>query len=109
MDVHIASTQSVAGLSRPQSVSPLSTSDAGTSPTSMPSGEDSAELPGPGELLSKLQELQEADPERSREVCADIAEQLSAASEEAGDTRDGKMLSDLAAKLQGVPEGGDIP
>lgn len=108
MNVHVASTQTVAGLSRLQSVNSLSTGDGSTSPISVSSGEDSIELSGPGELLSKLQELQEADPEKFKEVCADIAEQLSAAAEEAGDTRDGRMLSDLAAKFQDVSEGGEI-
>jgi hypothetical protein len=68
---------------------------------------DSVDLSKPAQLFSKLQELAKSDPEKFKQVCADIAEKLKAASQETTG-RDANMLADLAQKFQNVADGGDI-
>jgi hypothetical protein len=68
---------------------------------------DSIDFSKPGELFSKLKELQQADPEKFKQVCADIAQKLKSASQDQSGFGS-KMLSDLAEKFQNVADGGDI-
>ena len=68
---------------------------------------DSLDLSKPGEIYSKLQELAKSDPEKLKEVCANIADKLKSASE-SSNGRDSKMLTDLAQKFQNVADGGDV-
>ena len=72
------------------------------------SGTDSVETSNPAEFFSKLQELQESDPEKFKEVVSDIADQLEAAAEDEDLSSASSMLSDLAAKFRDVANGGDI-
>lgn len=72
------------------------------------SGLDSVETSNPAEFFSKLQALQESDPEKFREVVTSIADQLEAAAEDEELTSASSMLSDLAAKFRDVANGGDI-
>jgi hypothetical protein len=62
----------------------------------------------PAVLFSKLQQLQTSDPEKFKEVCSHIADELKSASEEQGDGFGSRMLADLAEKFQNVAEGGDL-
>jgi len=76
--------------------------------TSNVSTEDTANVSGPGEMYAKLQQLQQQDPAKFKEVCQSISEELQAAADEQGDSFNGNMLSDLADKFASVAEGGDI-
>jgi len=66
---------------------------------------DSVDFSKPGELFSKLQQLQSSDPEKFKQVCADIAQKLNTAAQADGSN---SKLSDLAKKFQSVADGGDI-
>ncbi len=72
------------------------------------SGTDSAETSNPAEFVSKLQELQESDPEKFQEVVSGIADKLEAAAEDEELSSASSMLTDLAAKFRDVANGGDI-
>jgi len=80
---------------------------SGSSVTSAIGQSESAEFSNPAMMYSKLQELAQTDPEKLKEVCAKIAEQLQSASEEQ-DGFQSNMLSDLAEKFQNVADGGDV-
>lgn len=99
-----SSLSSVSGLS---SVSSTSGSSELEGLSGLSFGEDQIDVSKPTELYAKLQELAESDPEKLKEVCGSIAEQLEAAAEE-DDSFGGQMLSDLAEKFQSVAEGGDL-
>ncbi|MEN6357097.1 MAG: hypothetical protein ABFD83_08450 [Armatimonadota bacterium] len=94
-------TQSVSGTSSDDS----DTSIAGVSSTG--ASVDSADFSKAGELFSKLQQLQETDPDKFKEICANIAEQLSEAAENEDGSSDG-MLTDLASKFKDASETGDM-
>ncbi len=72
------------------------------------SGSDSVETSNPAEFFSKLQELQESDPEKFQEVVSSIADQLEAAAGDEELSSASSMLSDLAARFRDVANGGDI-
>jgi hypothetical protein len=89
-----------------------SVSSAGTSSTTASTGAshsdaDSVDFSKPAEMLSKLQQLKESDPEAFKELCTKIADELKASAQNATG-RDAQMLSDLAEKFQNVADGGDI-
>ncbi|GAP21594.1 hypothetical protein [Leptolinea tardivitalis] len=87
---------------------------SGTTPPPPPmgmfglSGMDSMESSNPSEFFSKLQDLQESDPEKFQEVVSSIADKLEAASEDEDLSSASSMLSDLATKFRDVANGGDI-
>jgi len=73
-----------------------------------PFGTD-VQISSPSELLSRLSQLQSADPEKFKEVMNDIADKLKQASEGDGDGASAnKMLADLSAKFSGAAETGDL-
>jgi hypothetical protein len=61
----------------------------------------------PGEVLNKLAQLQESDPEKFKQVTAEIAEKLKAAAKEMTGT-EAERISDLADKFQQASETGDL-
>ncbi|WP_026368138.1 hypothetical protein [Aminiphilus circumscriptus] len=69
--------------------------------------EDDVTLSGPGELLSKLRQLQEEDPEQFKIVAKELAEQLQTMADEMGGT-EGEMLSSFASDLLTASETGDL-
>jgi HSP90 family molecular chaperone len=70
---------------------------------------DGTKMSNPGEMMSKLQELQEEDPEEFLTVMEQIAEELeAAAAEEEEATGQPSRLSDLAAKFREAAESGDL-
>jgi hypothetical protein len=69
---------------------------------------DSAQISGPGRLLSQLQQLQVQDPAKFKTVVANIASQLQVAAKQQGQTPEGQFLSQLANKYQAVATGGDL-
>ncbi|MFA6449750.1 MAG: zinc ribbon domain-containing protein [bacterium] len=69
----------------------------------------SLDLSNPAQLLSKLAQLQSADPEKFKSLMSDISASLTKAAEEVGtDTAEGKMLSGFAAKFKSAGETGDL-
>ncbi len=72
-------------------------------------GVDGTEMSNPAELMSKLQQLQEEDPEQFQTVMDQIADELeAAAAEEEEETGQTSRLSDLAAKFREAAESGDL-
>jgi hypothetical protein len=69
---------------------------------------DSAQISGPGKLLSQLQQLQVQDPVKFKTVVSNIATRLQAAATQQGDTPEGQFLSQLANKYQAVANNGDL-
>ncbi|HPI76816.1 MAG TPA: zinc ribbon domain-containing protein [bacterium] len=70
---------------------------------------DTFEFSGPADLLSKLSQLQEADPDKFKELCGDIAAKLrEAASNSDADGMDAGMLESLATKFESVAKTGDL-
>ena len=68
---------------------------------------DSVNVSQPAELFSKLQQLQQTDPDKFKQVLTNIAGELqSAAKGKSG--FEAQTLSDLATKFQNVANGGDI-
>lgn len=59
------------------------------------------------DLFSKLQQLQTSDPEKFKQVTADIAQKLKDAADQVGGDA-GKRLSALADKFQQVSDTGDL-
>jgi hypothetical protein len=63
----------------------------------------------PSELLSQLTQLQSTDPEKFENLMSDISDSLAAEAQEAGtDTREGRMLGELAGKFKDALETGDL-
>ncbi|HEX2951403.1 MAG TPA: hypothetical protein VHV83_17810 [Armatimonadota bacterium] len=61
----------------------------------------------PGDVLSKLAQLKDTDPEKFKEVTANIAKELKEkAAQQSG--REATMLNDLADKFEQVSEDGDL-
>jgi hypothetical protein len=71
-------------------------------------GQDSAKISGPGQLYNNLQQLQQKDPDKFKQVVTDIANQLQTAAQQAGQNPAGQFLSNLADKFQNVANGGDL-
>ena len=70
-------------------------------------GTDELKLSGPGELISKLQQLQEKDPEKFQEVVEELAEQVQTKADEAsGESKE--RLTHLAEMLGQVAQTGDL-
>jgi hypothetical protein len=68
---------------------------------------DTVDISKPAQLYSKLQQLASSDPEKLKEVCSSIADELESASKSATGF-DAKMYSALAGKFRSVSEGGDV-
>ncbi len=68
-------------------------------------GSDSAEISKTGDFFSKLQQLQEADPDKFTEVVSDIADQLEEAAANTDDEDEKERLTELAEKFQSVADG----
>lgn len=83
-----------------------------TSTTSSATGttdtEDSASISDPGELFAKLQQLQESDPDKFKELMTSIADQLTSAAADQDDEQASSMLTDLASKFSSAAETGDL-
>ncbi len=70
---------------------------------------DTFEFSGPADLLSKLSQLQEADPDKFKELCGDIAAKLrEAASNSDADGMDAGMLESLATRFETAASTGDL-
>ena len=68
---------------------------------------DSINLSKPAELLSKLEQLKQSDPDKFKEVLTNIADELNnAAKQKSGFIA--QILTSLADKFQSVANGGDI-
>jgi len=91
--------------------SPVSTA----TPTTAPSGVDrdgdgdggGAKVSKYGQLMSQLQNLEQSDPAKAKQVLGEIASKLSDAAKQAGGDR-GKMMSALADKFQQAAQTGDL-
>jgi hypothetical protein len=57
-----------------------------------------------GQIYNRLQQLQKSDPDKFKEVCAEIAAQLTEAAKKNG----GTGAAELAAKFTGAAESGDM-
>jgi hypothetical protein len=70
---------------------------------------DGMKMSNPAEMMNKLQELQETDPEKFQSVMDQIADELeaAAAAEEEATGQPGR-LGDLAAKFREAAESGDL-
>jgi len=68
---------------------------------------DTVNISGPGQLLSELQQLQQTDPSKLRQVADDIAQQLQTAAQQQGQTGFGQFLTNLANKFENVADTGD--
>jgi len=60
-----------------------------------------------GQLLGKLQQLQQSDPEKFKQICASIASKLNEAAGNQGTGSEG-ILSKLASKFDQAAQTGDI-
>ncbi len=69
---------------------------------------DSLSISSPGDLLSKLSQLQESDPEAFKTLMTEIADKLETAASETDDTNEAAVLSDLASKFETAGETGDL-
>ena len=72
------------------------------------SGQSSATISGPGQLLSDLEQLQAQNPAEFKQVVTQIASQLQAAAQQQGQTPQGQFLSKLASEFQNVANGGSL-
>lgn len=73
---------------------------------SWPSDQESTS--GPAELFKKLEALATSDPEKFKEVTAQMAAKVEEAAEAATDPNEKKMLTELAAKLTDASQTGDV-
>lgn len=74
--------------------------------------QDSAHVSGFAKLIEQLEDLQESDPAKFKEVAGEIATRLEDAAQlaaESGDTRQEKLLNELAAKFKESAETGAMP
>ncbi len=89
-----------------QSVSAASSGDT-TLVAAMGDRSDTVEMSKPAELFSKLQQLQASDPEKLKQVLADIAEKLrDAASQKEGEQA--QRLNELADRFEAASQDGDL-
>ena len=72
------------------------------------SSSTSVDISGPAAFLSKLEQLQSSGPEKFQEIVEQLAEKLESAAAEAGDSREGLMLSHMAEQMASVAESGDL-
>ncbi|HTV22635.1 MAG TPA: hypothetical protein VMG12_28295 [Polyangiaceae bacterium] len=80
-----------------------------TDPTPAPSGVEatSTRVSGPAQLMSKLSQLRDSDPDRFSQVASGMAADLrNAASKDSG--MGSKMLTALASRLDDIASGGSI-
>jgi hypothetical protein len=74
------------------------------SPT--PSPGDSVSFSGPGRFLSDLQNLEQTDPARAKQILADLAGRLRTAAAKGG--ADSSQMTAMADKLQQAADTGDL-
>jgi hypothetical protein len=105
------SNKSVTGTSQPGATSPAgsvprgSTAQNGTPETSAAAAADQAKLSASGQLMSKVSQLEQVDPEQFKGKVSQLAAELRQASaQESG--LGAKMMAQLAGKLDEVVEGG---
>jgi hypothetical protein len=90
-----------------QKVGSTSTDGASAASTLLGGGSDTVQVSKPGELFSKLQQLQSADPEKLKAVLSDIASKLKeAAASQSGAGAD--RLNELASKFEEAAQTGDL-
>lgn len=70
--------------------------------------QDKLDLSDSGQLLSRFQQLQSQDPERFKQAVGSVVDLLQKTSQELGDTREGRLVADVAASFQQLSEGGEI-
>src|SRR4051812_1983098 len=80
-------------------------SAASTSPAAVAAPAATADISGPGRIVSLLQQLQEADPAKFKQVTAQIAAQLKSAAPQQGSA--GGFLAKLAERFQQASQTGD--
>jgi hypothetical protein len=85
-----------------------STSSANTAAASATAGGDTMHVSGPGQLLAKLKQLQQSDPEKFKQVMSKLTDALKTDAQNATDPKDQKMLNDLAAKFDAAGQSGDL-
>ncbi|MGD0209919.1 MAG: hypothetical protein ABSC14_02935 [Desulfomonilia bacterium] len=68
---------------------------------------DSVNVSQSSQLFSQLQQLQQSDPDKFKQVMTNIAGELQSAAQ-GKDGFEAKLFSDLATKFQNVANGGDI-
>jgi hypothetical protein len=86
---------------------------SGTSPLDSPTGSgstgtSSAQISGPGALLSKLQQLKTQDPAKFKQVLSDIATKLQTLAQQQGQNPSSQWLTKLADKFQTAANTGDL-
>src|SRR5947207_621996 len=92
-----------------QSKATSSSASTSASPSSAASPlSDTADISGPGQLFSLLQQLQQTDPTKFKQVTGDIASQLQSAAQQQGSTGASGFLTQLADKFQQASQTGDI-
>ncbi len=94
--------QSIGATTGSTSADAASSLDSTGSSTSTPAA--SVDVSGPGQIYAKLQQLQQEDPTKFKQVVSEIAKQLQSAATQSGD----KNLSALASKFEDVANGGDL-
>jgi len=80
----------------------------GAASATKPLGDTSHSIAEAAQLYAKLQQLQQKDPAKFKQVIGQIADQLTAAAKQEGSTPEGELLSTLAAKFQTVAQNGDL-
>jgi hypothetical protein len=81
---------------------------ANASSNSGAGGQVSANISGPGQLFSELQQLQAQDPTKFQQVVSQIANQLQSAAQQQGSSSQGSFLTNLANTFKNIANGGDL-
>jgi hypothetical protein len=71
-------------------------------------GSDSQRISGAGQLFSKLQQLQQQDPTKFKQVLTQIASELQTAAQQQGQGNQAQFLTQLANKFQTAAQTGDL-
>jgi hypothetical protein len=72
------------------------------------SGGDSARVSEFGQLLSKLKQLQQSDPQKFKQVMSQLADSLKADAQNTSDPHAQEMLNKLSSKFAAAGELGDL-
>jgi hypothetical protein len=102
MALSIGSLSNVTYASQVSSVTASAPQD--TTPTSQVGAAATANFSKPGELMAKLAQLKESDPEKFKTVLGDISKKLDDAATKTGDSK----LAELAKKFETASETGDL-
>ncbi|MFO0556026.1 MAG: hypothetical protein U0271_47045 [Polyangiaceae bacterium] len=106
--MNISTLGAIGGVGAVRSVAAVSSTTRSSNAARASPSNDQADISGPAQMLSKLKSLQKSDPEKFKQVMAEVSDSLSKQAATVTDPNERKMLTDLAEKFWKAKDSGDL-